>query len=222
VSISEAFLRIRLIAFALGIELLYYTAMEILSRYRDQLFLLFSIIVVIAVLFNITNDAFKTNALANNSNPPKIIQDPQKDFKSLDNYLSYSIPAQWQKTDQVDQEFGMNTLIALSSPDFESSSSGVIDKGVRVTINRSYDPRPEETVKNKLNTQYPFYDYNIRGLVVDGKNAMTMHEDYNGHNRFIFIASGEHLWQIGISSKNLEEEQRYEAEINSFLNSVKF
>lgn len=198
--------------------------MKNLSLYKDQLFLLFSIVVVIAVFFNITNDALKTRAsaannLASEENKPK---DPMRNFESLDNFISYSVPKSWQKTDQVDKELGNNTLIALSSPNFESPETFIINKGIRITINRSYDPSAEDTVRKKLNSEYQFYDYNVRAMTIDGKNAMTMHEDYEGHNRFVFIASDNYLWQIGISSKNLDEEQKYESEINTFLNSIKF
>lgn len=195
--------------------------MKNLSNYRDLLFLLFSIAVFLFVLFNITSDFLKTKA-ATEENANLIVEDPSKDFKSLNNYISYSVPADWKKIDQVDTGSGSNTLIALTSPDFESSASGAVRAGVRITINRSYELKPEETLKSKLNSSYQFYDYNIRALTLDNKSAMTMHEDYNGHFRFVFVANGDHLWQIAITAKSLEDEQKYEKEINSFLASVKF
>jgi hypothetical protein len=204
-------------------ELLYYTAMKNLLKYRDIIFLLFSATVFSLVLFNVTTDFLKTKAAASSdSNPWEVKEDPSKDFKSLDNYISYISPIAWKKVDQVDEEFGENTLIALTSPDFESTQSGIISKGIRITINRSYHMQPEETIKSKLNYQYPIYDYNIRPTTLDSKDAMTMHEDYQGHNRFIFAANGNYLWQIAISSKSLEDEQKYEVEIANFLASVKF
>jgi len=148
--------------------------------------------------------------------------DPSKDFKSLDNYITYSLPEGWRKEDQVDQESGNNTFTILTSDDYESPETFIINSGVRITISRNYDPKAEETLNSKINAQYEFYDYNIRSITIGGKNAMTMHEDYEGHNRFIYIASGLHLWQISIASKDLDSEQKYDLEINNFLDSIQF
>lgn len=197
--------------------------MKNLHALKELIFLLFSIVVCAAVFFNITADVLKSKALGSeNKQTLETNKDPLKEYKSLDNYIIYFVPAGWKKTDQVDREFGKNTLIALTSPDFDSPENMTINSGIRVIINRSYDPGSEETLKNKLNARYQFYDYNIRVLTFDNKNAMTMHEDYKGHNRFIYVANGDYLWQIAISSKSLQDEQKYEGEINSVLSSVKF
>lgn len=190
---------------------------------KDVLFFLASILVASVVFVNIINDFSKTSRASEEKliTDDKVI-DPSKDFQSLDNYISYFLPEGWKKEDQVDWEFGLNTLLALTSPDYNSPEPFVVESGVRIIIDRSYDPKPEETLNNKLNAPYEFYDYNIRQIKVSGKNAMTMHEDYKGHNRFIYAADGAYLWQISITSKSLEDEQKYQAEIDSFLNSIKF
>lgn len=190
---------------------------------KDLLFLLASILVASVVFVNIFIDFSKTgSAFGKEGKTSEKADDPSKDFRSLDNHISYFLPDGWKKEDQIDREFGKNTLLALTSPDYNSPEPFVVESGVRVIVDRSYDPESEETLNNKLNAQYQFYDYNIRALTLGDKSALTMHEDYKGHNRFIYIADDDYLWQISITSKSLEDEQKYEAEIDSFLNSIKF
>lgn len=190
---------------------------------KDALFLIASILVASVVFVNIVNDFSKTSSAFEEKlkTDDKII-DPSKDFQSLGNYISYLLPEGWKKEDQIDWEFGGNTLLALTSPDYNSPEPFVVNSGVRIIIDRSYDPKSEELLNTKLNAHYEVYDYNIRQIKVAGKNAMTMHEDYKGHNRFIYIAEGNYLWQISITSKSLEDEQKYQAEVDSFLNSITF
>lgn len=169
------------------------------------------------------SDPLKTNA--QNPKEPKIDEkflDPTKDFKSLSNYITYETPQNWTANDQVDEEFGDKTNLSLSSPDFEASQSGAVKTGIKIWISRSYDTNPENTIANKLKATYPVYDYNILSTKIAGKPAMTLHEDLQGHNRFIYVAGLNHLWTITISSNSLEEEQKYESEIATFLNSIQF
>mgnify|MGYP000137023982 CR=1 FL=1 len=149
--------------------------------------------------------------------------DPAKDFESLDNYLTYSIPMAWIKTGNIDKELGNNTHLKLTSPDFISHEPAIIESGVGIVIDRLYDPKSEESLTVKLNKVYEFDTYNVMPTKIDNKNAMTMHKDSDsGHMRFIYIASGTHLWQLTISSKSLEDEQKYQGEIENFLTSIKF
>ena len=203
---------------------MYYTAMKISSSLKDSLFLLASIVVALVVFISIFNDSSKTRAATEAAEVKDMVEsvDPAKDLESLDNYITYSLPEGWNKQDQVDEELGNNTLISLTSPDFDSPETFVVNSGVRIIIDRTYDPAAEETLNTKLNAQYEFYDYNILPMEVGGKNSMTMHEDYEGHNRFIYIADGDHLWQISITSKSLEDEENYQGTIDNFLNSIQF
>lgn len=148
--------------------------------------------------------------------------EPKKEFSSLDNYIEYAIPKNWHKEDHVDTEYGNYSYLYLISPDFDSPETFLIKNGIRVSISRGYTANAEQSLSNRLNAEYESYDYDIAPLKINGKNAMTMHEDYEGHNRFIYIADKDYLWQISLSSKSLEDEAKYKTEIDNFLSSIKF
>ncbi|HLC88158.1 MAG TPA: hypothetical protein VJG66_03855 [Patescibacteria group bacterium] len=190
---------------------------------KDAIFFLVSLAIACAVVVFILNDYTKTRAAEIQEQTLSAKQmNPAKNFRSLDSYIIYSPPEGWSKQDQVDHESGNNTWLALTSPDFDSPDSLIINSGIKIFITRSYDLKAQDSLTDRLNAQYPTYDYNIRPIKIGGENAMTMHEDYQGHNRFIYIANGSHLWQISIASKNLDSEQEYDLEINSFLDSIRF
>lgn len=190
---------------------------------KDAIFFLVSLAIACAVAVFILNDYTKTRAAEIQEQTLSAKQiNPAKNFKSLDSYIIYNPPEGWSKQDRVDHESGNNTWLALTSPDFDSPDSLIINSGIKIFITRSYDLKAQNNLTDRLNAQYPTYDYNIRPIKIGGENAMTMHEDYEGHHRFICVVNGNYLWQINISSKSLEEEQKYDLEINNFLDSIKF
>ena len=197
---------------------------KLISIFRKEVILLVAglllIILNISGLGEKAAQSYTINTRAQSTPTPT--PDPRKEFKSLETYISYNLPSGWQKKDYVDQEFGNTAYITLTSPDYESPETFIINSGVRISITRTYDTQSEETLSRKLGDKYEIYNYNVMPLKIDGKNAMTMHEDYEGHNRFIYIANGNHLWQISIASKSLEDEAKYEEFIKHFLSSVKF
>lgn len=152
---------------------------------------------------------------------PTPTPDPAKDRNSLDNYISYTLPPIWRKTDYIDTVSGIDTISKIVSPDFNAPETGV-ETGVGIIIDRAYDLNSEDSLKTKLNTVYGFDTYNVMPIKINDKNAMTMHQDKNGHHRYIYIATEKHLWEITITSKSLEEEQKYQGQIDLILNSIKF
>ena len=151
---------------------------------------------------------------------PTPTPDPSKDFNSLDNNISYSFPLNWQKSDHIDK-LGENTYLKFTSSDFISPEPGAVDQGIGIVISRTYDLNSESSLKSKLDKVYDFNTYNVMPIKIDNKNAMTMQQEGDGYRRFIYIATQNHLWEIIIASKSLEEQARYEAEISQFLNSIK-
>ena len=148
--------------------------------------------------------------------------DPSKDFNSLDSSVAFTLPPSWKKVDHIDSAAGTNTYIKLTSPDFQAPDPVNLQSGVGIVINRVYDLKAQDTLNNKLNAQYNFDTYNVTPLEIGGQNAMTMHKDNSGHFRIIYVATHTHLWEITITSKSLEDEQRYQSDINTFLTSIKF
>lgn len=202
---------------------MYYTAMQNLDPQKKRRLLITLSLILALVLWINLSDPLAINAQkSKQSKNDQSKFDPAKDFQSLDNHINYLIPEGWGKIDQVDKQFGKSTNIALTSPDFVASNSSVVKSGTKIWISRSYDLKVEETLNNKLNTKYPIYNYNVMAFKVGGRNAMTIYEDLNEHNRFVYIAQGNHLWQITVSSKSLEDEQKYQTIIDAFLDSIRF
>ena len=198
--------------------------MQNILTLRKEFILLITglLLVVLAVNGNFIQTKVSTRGSEAIETKPTPTPDPRREFKSLESFISYTVPPAWQKEDYVDEQFGQTAYITLKSPDYNSPETYIINSGLGITISRSYDLNAEETLKNKLNSQYESYVYNILPAKVAGKNAMTMHEDYEGHNRFVYIATEKHLWQITFSSKSLEDESRYQGDIENFLSSIRF
>lgn len=196
--------------------------MQNLAGYKKELILLFTglSLLVIALLASLVPQEMRTRGSEIVKTTPT--PDPRKEFKSLDNFITYTFPPAWQKEDYVDEQFGQAAYISLKSPDYNSPETFIINSGIGITISRTYDPAAEETLRNKLNAQYQSYVYNVLPIKIAGKNSMTMHQDYEGHHRLIYISNGSHLWQITIASKSLEDESRYQGDIENFLNSIRF
>lgn len=194
-----------------------------LTHFKKELFLLsLGLFLVAMALFNNLNPQF-TEILG--SERPEITPtptpDPSKDLISLDSNLSYTLPALWQKSDHIDPS-GKDTYIKLTSPDFNSPEASQVQNGIGIIVDRAYDLKSEDSLKSKLDAVYDFDTYNITSIKINDKNAMTMHQDKNGHLRLIYVATPTHLWEITITSKSLEDEQKYQGDINQFLNSIKF
>lgn len=198
--------------------------MKNLSNFKKEITLLvIGLACVILAIFANFNPAWTQKLTSEAATAtPTPTPDPSKDLISLDNFLTYQPPEAWQKTDYIDIQTGKSTFIKLTSPDFDSPQPSIIENGVGIIIDRSYDINSEETLKNKLNTNYGFDTYNVTPLNIAGKNAMTMHKDADGHHRFIYIANGNHLWEISIASKSLEDEAKYQGHIETFLASIQF
>lgn len=197
--------------------------MSNLSQFKKELFLLsLGLFLAGIALFNYLNP--QLTEILGSERPamtPTPTPDPAKDLNSLDNSLSYTLPALWKKSDHIDPA-GDDTYIKITSPDFNSPEASQVQNGVGLIIDRTYDLKAEVSLKAKLDTVYDFDTYNITPIKLNGKNGMTMHQDKNGHHRLIYIATQTHLWEITITSKSLEDEQKYQGDINTFLNSIKF
>lgn len=198
------------------------TAMNTLLKYKKELILLITGIILGSIaIFGNLSPLLPTQAEITQAKPTPIT-DPSKDLISLDNSITYDLPNLWQKTDHIDPQ-GVNTYLKLTTPDFSAPEPSKVDSGIGVVINRTYDLNSENTLKDKLNAVYGFDIYNVTLLTLDGKNAMTMHKDgENVHARIIYIATKTHLWDITITSKSLEDAQRYQGEIDSLINSMIF
>lgn len=153
---------------------------------------------------------------------PTPTPDPSLDLVSLDNALSFTLPASWQKADHLDPS-GLNTYIKLTSPEFNSPEPGVIDSGVGIIIGRVYNLNAADSLKTKLNASYDLDTYNVMPIQIGDQNAMTMHkEGLNINARIIYVATQNHLWDITITSKSLEDEARHQSQIDFFLDSINF
>lgn len=201
---------------------MYYTAMPNLSAYKKELILLgIGLVLATFALFGNPSLSFlQTRGSELAQVTPTPTPDPAKDRNSLDNYISYTLPPMWRKTDYIDTASGIDTITKIVSPDFNALETGV-ESGVGIIIDRTYDLNAEDSLKAKLNTVYGFDTYNVMPIKINDKNAMTMHQDKNGHHRYIYISTGKHLWEITITSKSLEDEQKYQGQIDIILNSLK-
>lgn len=203
---------------------MYHTPMQNLHLFKKEIVLLCAgLMLVFLALFANFNPVLIESLKSEKVTPtPTPTPDPSKDLKSLDNYLDFTLPVGWKKTDYLDTKFGKDTIIKLTTTDFDSPEPTVINGGVGIVIDRTYDLKSEETLSKKLNQNYGFETYNVMPLTIDGKNAMTMHQDGESHHRYIYIAAPTHLWEITVASKSLEDESRYDPEIENFLKSIKF
>lgn len=179
-------------------------------------------LVVLAMLGSFS----QLNMLITGAENPKVLPtatpDPSLDFVSLDNTISFTLPPSWQKADHLDPA-GLNTYIKLTSPDFNSPEPGIIDSGVGIIIGRVYNLSAADSLKTKLNASYGLDTYNVMPIQIGDQNAMTMHkEEVKINTRMIYIATQTHLWDITITSKSLEDAQKYQGEIDAFLSSIKF
>lgn len=179
------------------------------------------LLVVLAMNGNFIHNLVSTRNSQAIEVKPTPAPDPSKDLSALGD-ITYVLPAGWQKVDHVDPS-GLNTYIKITSPDFNSPQPGLIDSGIGIVIGRVYDLNAEESVKAKLNASYDFDTYNVIPLKINNKNAVSMHKDgINIDGRFIFVATNSHLWDITITSKNSEDAQRYQGDIDTFLDSINF
>lgn len=196
---------------------------NILSLKKEFILLITGLLLVILAM---NGNYVQTMVSTRSSNAiaikPTPTPDPSLDKASLDSAISFTLPASWKKADQIDPS-GINTYLKLTSSDFQSSTPGVIDSGVGVVIGRVYDLKAGESVRSKLSASYGLDTYNVMPLSIAGQNGMTMHKDgANINARIIYVATQTHLWDITITSKSLEDAQKYQGEIDAFLNSIKF
>lgn len=180
------------------------------------------ILVIIALNGNVLSKTVLSRSTGQLETVPSPTPDPAKDLTSLYTKLTFTLPQNWQKTDHTDLAAGQNTYIKITTPDFQAPDPANVQSGIGIVVNRTYDLKAEESLKTKLNAQYDFDTYNVMPLRIGDKNAMTMHKDNSGHYRIIYVATQTHLWDITITSKSLEDEQRYQSDINTFLDSIKF
>lgn len=196
---------------------------NILSLKKEFILLITGLLLVILAL----NGSVIQTIIAKRSSEsietkPTPTPDPSKDLASLDDSIKYTLPASWQKVDHLDPA-GLNTYIKITSPDFNSPEPGLVSSGVGIVIGRNYDLNAGEAVKSKLNASYDLDIYNVTPLQVSNQNAISMQKDgANVNARIIYVATKTHLWDITITSKSLEDQSRYQGEINSFLSSINF
>lgn len=205
---------------------MYHTPMQNILTLKKEFILLITGLLLVILAMNASYISrgilFSKNSNLNSQATASPTPDPSKDFTSLDSKISFSLPPSWTKVDHIDSTAGTNTYIKLTTPDFQAPDPVNLQSGLGIVINRIYDLKAEDSLNNKLNAQYSFDTYNVTSLKIGDKNAITMHKDNSGHYRIIYVATPTHLWDITITSKSLEDEQRYQADINTFLNSIKF
>lgn len=144
----------------------------------------------------------------------------------IDDLISYQIPKNWIKKVIYEADNNGNEInrITLSSPNFEEGKSFNVKAGASISINRTKNENPLRVLDSiiKEDSANLNYRYDRKRIKVDGYESVSLHEDYEGHSKFYYIAKNNYLWQISVRSPSLNEEKSYEALINSFIESLKF
>lgn len=199
----------------------------------DLLIVGVAIVIILILIIPILGDFYQakfsevkksvTQVLTVSSPIPWTPQPTPTPVVSVDNLVTYEIPDGWRKEVSGRSSAVYSENVVLMSSEYQTPAPMFVEHGASISLSylvTTYDT--VDALENIVNDDSLPYNYDKKSLTIGGKQAISFHEDYEGHHLFYNIADNSRLWQIAVTTPNLEVENSFRPQIEAFISSIKF
>lgn len=141
---------------------------------------------------------------------------------SVDNLITYTVPTGWKKTKDT---LAGNEKIDLFSPDYVPSNYLGPEQGLQIRITKWQDKSITSTTDLLNNFKNTAGVTDVKETEFGGHKGITWYGTYEVTQRRFMVIKDGYVWDIAFlfPAKNPDAtEQKYKAQLNLFIQSIKF